>query len=94
MDSSAASRAKLHNLCIDFDVGSHAGNGTVNIDLAPEDFADGDSAEIFLDEYNTENLGELPASNNSASIRSLQITSIFKNQGWTRPRLSAWRRIL
>jgi hypothetical protein len=53
--------AKLHNLCIDFGLFDLSG-GTM-----PEDYEDGDSAETFLNEYNSENPGLFPANADNSS---------------------------
>jgi hypothetical protein len=51
----------------------------------PEDFAEGDTSEVFMNLYNNENMGEFPANADNSSQRRLRMTEYFKNQGWRRP---------
>ena len=70
--------AKLHNICIDFGI----------IDLTgtlAEDHAEGDSAEVFMNEYQIENVGRFPSNSDNSSIKRLQITEYLKEQGFRRP---------
>ena len=70
--------AKLHNACIDFGI----------IDLTgtmAEDYAEGDSAEVFMNEYQVENVGAFPNNSDNSSLKRLQITDFLKQQGFRRP---------
>jgi DDE superfamily endonuclease len=61
--------AKLHNICIDSGI----------LDLI------GDSAEIFMNEYQVENVGAFPNNADNSSLKRLQITEYLKQQGYRRP---------
>jgi hypothetical protein len=71
--------AKLHNLCIDF------GQQNFTTGTMAEDHEESDSAEIFMNEYNRENIGLFPANADNSSQRRLNITGYLKAQGWARP---------
>ena len=46
-----------------------------------EDYGDGDPPEVFLNEYQVENLGSFPSNADNSSLRRLQITEYLKEQG-------------
>ena len=69
--------AKLHNLCIDFGVEETCG--------VPEDFAEGDSAEVFMNSYQEDNVGTWPTNSDNSSMKRNQICEILKQQGYCRP---------
>jgi DDE superfamily endonuclease len=70
--------AKLHNICIDFGILDLIGT-------MAEDYAEGDSAEIFMNEYQVENVGAFPNNADNSSLKRLQITEYLKQQGYRRP---------
>ena len=70
--------AKLHNVCIDFGI----------IDLTgatAEDYAEGDSTEVFMNEYQVENVGAFANNSDNSSFKKLQINIFFKQRGFRRP---------
>ena len=50
-----------------------------------EDHAEGDSAELFMNEFQIENVGSFPNNSDNSSLKRLQITEYLKQQGFRRP---------
>lgn len=50
-----------------------------------EDHAEGDSAELFMNEFQIENVGRYPNNSDNSSLKRLQITECLKEQGYRRP---------
>ena len=69
--------AKLHNLCIDFGVGDTSG--------VPEDYVEGDSAEVLMNSYQEDNVCTWTTNSDNSSIKRNQICEILKQQGYCRP---------
>jgi hypothetical protein len=69
--------AKLHNLCIDFNIVDYTG--------VPEDYAEGDSSEVFMNIFQEENVGTWPSNSDNSSLKRNQICEYLKQQGYCRP---------
>lgn len=77
--------AKLHNLCIDFNVCGCSDN----IPTAAEDHAEEDDHTAVENIYNPDNVGEFPANSDRSSNKRMGLTLGLKEQGYLRPRHAA-----
>jgi hypothetical protein len=73
--------AKLHNLCVDFNVGG----STNNVTTCCEDYAQGDNFAAYENLFNPENEGEFPSNSDQTSQKRMLLTLRLKEQGYTRP---------
>jgi len=85
--------AKLHNVCIDFDVTKDQRNPH-DILTAPDDHEEGDDASVFMNKYNTERQDDLPVNGENCSKRRLDLTAYLKENGYIRPKHSKHSRAL
>jgi hypothetical protein len=84
--------AKLHNLCIDFEVTRPPvfGDEGGHIEVMPEDEDDEDDGTPVLNRYESENLGEWPENADNSSVYRNKITSWLRDNQFRRPAHSSY----
>jgi hypothetical protein len=76
---------KLHNLRIDFRINQNDATEGFGQARQPEDHATGDTSEVFMNQYNSENAGEWPENSDGCSERRVKITRYLQSNGFRRP---------